>query len=96
MNIVVNVVDYMLERGEICVNVLCIDNVFSIVVFDSGSGFLQEVLKKVIQFFYMEDKSRYLVGYYGMGFIFVYYVVYFYYGELIFENKKFGGVWVEI
>lgn len=92
MNILINVVDYILEGGIVLVYVECDFEIFYFFVKDMGNGFLEMGLKKVIEFFYMDDKSCYFKGYYGMGLIFVKNVVNFYNGEFIFGNIIVGGV----
>lgn len=67
LNVIVNAVEYCVDKGNIYISFCGYHNEISFTIEDSGKGFTKEDLKLATNQFYSGDKSRNNKNHYGMG-----------------------------
>ena len=91
MNVLSNAVEHTPQGGKISLEAFQYENMLSIVISDTGSGFSAEALKHGTEQFFMDDDSRNSKSHYGIGLYVAASVVQKHGGRLVLENSSQNG-----
>lgn len=91
MNVLSNAVEHTPQGGKISLEAFQYENMLSIVISDTGSGFSAEALKHGTEQFFMDDDSRNSKSHYGIGLYVAVSVVQKHGGRLVLENSSQNG-----
>lgn len=91
MNVLSNAVEHSPQGGKISLEAFQYENMLSIVISDTGSGFSAEALKHGTEQFFMDDDSRNSKSHYGIGLYVAASVVQKHGGRLVLENSSQNG-----
>lgn len=91
MNVLSNAVEHTPQGGKISLEAFQYENMLSIVISDTGSGFSAEALKHGTEQFFMDDDSRNSKSHYGIGLYVAASVVQKHGGRLVLENSSQKG-----
>ena len=91
MNVLSNAVEHTPQGGKISLEAFQYENMLSIVISDTGSGFSAEALKHGTEQFFMDDDSRNSKSHYGSGLYVAASVVQKHGGRLVLENSSQNG-----
>jgi two-component system sensor histidine kinase CpxA len=98
-NILRNAIHYTPEQGHIEISLShdIEDNMFSVVIADSGIGVPKEFLQDIFQPFFRTDSARDREsGGHGLGLAIAHRSVTLHYGKIIAENKNEGGLKITV
>lgn len=97
INIISNAVEHSPRGGSITISITEEKNFFVFCIYDTGTGFSAEALKRGKEQFYMDDVSRNSKTHFGIGLYAADSIIQKHNGQLILENsKETGGAKVTI